>query len=45
MQQLDSTGVSSHIELPDQSYQQLQILQDRFYFQQGAKIKVFRLIL
>ena len=45
MQQLDSTGISSHIELPDQSYQQLQILQDRFYFQQGAKIKVFRLIL
>jgi hypothetical protein len=45
MQQPDSTGVSSHIELPDQSYQQLQILQDRFYFQQGAKIKVFRLIL
>jgi hypothetical protein len=45
LQQLDSTSVSSHIELPDQSYQQLQILQDRFYFQQGAKIKVFRLIL
>jgi len=36
---------SSRIELPITNYRQLQILQDRFYFQQGAKIKVFRLIL
>jgi hypothetical protein len=36
---------SSRIELPTSNYQQLQVLQDRFYFQQGAKIKVFRLIL
>ena len=35
---------SSRIELPIQNYQQLQVLQDRFYFQQGEKIKVFRLI-
>lgn len=34
---------SDRIELPLQSYQQLQVLQDRFYFQQGSKIKVFRL--
>lgn len=34
---------SSRIELPIQNYQQLQILQDQFYFQQGQKIKVFRL--
>jgi hypothetical protein len=36
---------SSRIILPIPNYQQLQVLQDRFYFQQGAKIKVFRLIL
>jgi hypothetical protein len=34
---------SSRIELPIQNYQQLQVLQDQFYFQQGQKIKVFRL--
>lgn len=36
---------SDRIELPLQSYQRLQVLEDRFYFQQGEKIKVFRLIL
>jgi hypothetical protein len=36
---------SGRIELPIPNYQQLQVLEDRFYFQQGAKIKVFRLIL
>jgi hypothetical protein len=36
---------SGRIELPIPTYQQLQVLEDRFYFQQGAKIKVFRLIL
>jgi hypothetical protein len=34
---------SGRIELPTPSYQQLQVLQDLFYFQQGQKIKVFRL--
>ena len=34
---------SSRIELPTQNYQQLQVLQDRFYFQQGRKISVYRL--
>lgn len=34
---------SSRIELPIQNYQQLQVLQDRFYFQQGQKISVYRL--
>jgi hypothetical protein len=34
---------SSPIELPIANYQQLQILQDRFYFQQGQKISVYRL--
>ncbi len=36
---------SGRIELPIPTYQQLQVLEDRFYFQQGAKIEVFRLIL
>lgn len=36
---------SNPIDLPLQSFQQMQVLQDRFYFQQGQKIKVFRLIL
>jgi hypothetical protein len=31
------------IELPLSDYEQLQVLQDRFYFQQGKKIKVYRL--
>jgi hypothetical protein len=34
---------SNRIELPIQNYQQLQVLQDRFYFQQGRKISVYRL--
>jgi hypothetical protein len=34
---------SSRIDLPTQNYQQLQVLQDRFYFQQGRKISVYRL--
>ena len=34
---------SSRIELPIQNYQQLQVLQDRFYFQQGQKISVYQL--
>ena len=34
---------SGRIELPTSNYQQLQVLQDLFYFQQGQKIKVFRL--
>ncbi len=34
---------SSPIELPTTNYQELQVLQDRFYFQQGQKISVYRL--
>ncbi|MEY3682917.1 MAG: hypothetical protein RLZZ289_1452 [Bacteroidota bacterium] len=34
---------SSPIELPATNYQELQVLQDRFYFQQGQKISVYRL--
>ena len=34
---------SGRIKLPTSNYQQLQVLQDLFYFQQGQKIKVFRL--
>jgi hypothetical protein len=34
---------SSRIVMPTQNYQQLQVLQDRFYFQQGRKISVYRL--
>lgn len=34
---------ASRIELPIQNCQQLQVLQDRFYFQQGQKISVYRL--
>ena len=44
--QIEKLGPSFHsapIELPTQNYQQLQVLQDRFYFQQGAQIKVYRL--
>jgi len=34
---------SSPIELPATNYQELQVLRDRFYFQQGQKISVYRL--
>ena len=34
---------SSQTELPTQNYQHLQVLQDRFYFQQGQKISIYRL--
>lgn len=36
---------SNRIELPITNHRELQVLQDRFYFQQGVKIKVYRLIL
>lgn len=34
---------SGPIELPIQNYQQLEVLRDRFYFQQGLKISIYRL--
>ena len=34
---------SSRNYLPTQNYEQLRVLQDRFYFQQGRKISVYRL--
>lgn len=43
IEKLQPSFHSSRIELPIQNYQQLQVLQDQFYFQQGQKIKVFRL--
>ena len=43
IEKLKPSFQSSRIELPIQNYQQLQVLQDRFYFQQGRKISVYRL--
>ena len=43
IEKLQPSFHSSRIELPIQNYQELQVLQDLFYFQQGQKIKVFRL--
>jgi len=43
IEKLDPNLQSSPIELPIQNYQELQVLQDQFYFQQGQKIKVYRL--
>lgn len=44
IKQFGPSSPSKPIELPVFSYKQLQVLQDRFYFQQGQKIKVFHLI-
>ena len=43
IEKLKPSFQASRIELPIQNYQQLQVLQDRFYFQQGQKISVYRL--
>jgi hypothetical protein len=43
IEQLGPNIHATPIELPVQNYQQLQVLQDQFYFQQGLKIRVFRL--
>jgi hypothetical protein len=43
IEKLKPSFYSNRIELPIQNYQQLQVLQDRFYFQQGRKISVYRL--
>ena len=43
IEKLKPSFQASRIELPFQNYQQLQVLQDRFYFQQGQKISVYRL--
>lgn len=43
IEKLGPSFQSSPIELPITNYQELQVLQDRFYFQQGQKISVYRL--
>lgn len=44
--QIENLGpslVSIHFDAPQPHFKQLQVLQDRFYFQEGQKIKVYRL--
>jgi hypothetical protein len=44
--QLENLGpslVAIHFDAPQPHFKQLQVLQDRFYFQEGQKIKVYRL--
>lgn len=43
IQKLNQNTTANAIELPLVGYNQLQVLQDRFYFQQGQKISVYRL--
>ena len=43
IEKLSPSALSRPIVLPTPNYQQLQVLQDRFYFQKGQKISVYRL--